>query len=96
LFRREFALAAIRGSVVNGQAVVVYRGDVVLRLPIRATSLYPEPPRLPTSKLSLQAIRDLVRLAVPGGRASPAAIGETPAAEQAGDGAAGLTPRGGR
>jgi hypothetical protein len=92
LFRRKFVLAAIRGSVVNGHAVVVWRGDVVLRLPIGATSLCPEPPRLPTSKLSLQAIRDLVRLAAPGGRTSPVAVGETPAAEQAGDGADAASP----
>jgi hypothetical protein len=87
LFRRAFILASIRGSVVNGQAVVVYRGDVVLRLPIRATSLYPESPRPPASKLSFQAIRDLVRLAVPGERTSPVAIDEAPAAEQIGDAA---------
>src|SRR3954465_34367 len=61
LFRREFVLATIRGSVVNGQAVVVYRGDVVLRVPIRATSLDLGTPPLPTGKLSLAAIRDLVR-----------------------------------
>jgi hypothetical protein len=88
LFRREFVLAAIRGSVVNGQAVVVYRDDVVLRVPIRATSLHPDPPHLPTSKLSLDAIRDLVRLAVPVERTSLGAIGQTAAAEQAGDAAA--------
>ena len=87
LFRREFVLAAIRGSVVNGQAVVVYRGDVVLRVPIRATSLDPDTPPLPTSKLSLAAIRDLVRLAVPGERTDLGAIGQTSAAAQVGDAA---------
>ena len=34
-----------------------------MRIPIRATSLHPAALDLPTSKLSLQAIRDLVRLA---------------------------------
>jgi hypothetical protein len=87
LFQREFILASIRGSAMNGQAVVVYRGDIMLRLPIRATSLCPESPRLPTSKLSFQAIRDLVRLAVSGERTSPVAIGETAAIEQAEDAA---------
>ena len=87
LFRREFVLAAIRGSVVNGQAVVVYRGDVVLRVPIRATSLDPDTPPLPTSKLSLAAIRDLVRLAVPRERTDLGAIGQTSAAAQVRDAA---------
>ena len=85
LFRREFVLAAIRGSVVNGQAVIVCRGDVMLRVPIRATNLHPASPHLPTSKLSLEAIRDLVRLAMPGERTSLTAIGEAPAAEQTSD-----------
>jgi hypothetical protein len=92
LFRREFVLAAISGSAVNGHAVVVWRGDVVLRLPIRATSLCPEPPRLPASKLSLQAIRDLVRLAGPGGRTAPVAIAETPVPEQVEGGADAASP----
>jgi hypothetical protein len=72
---------------VNGQAVVVYRGDVVLRVPIRATSLDPDTPPLPTSKLSLAAIRDLVRLAVSGERTDLGAIGQTSAAAQVGDAA---------
>jgi hypothetical protein len=95
LFRRELVLAAIRGSVVNGHAVVVYRGDVVLRLPIRATSLCPASPCPPASKLSLQAIRDLVRLAVPGERTIPTAVGEAPVAHQVGEDAdaASLTSR---
>jgi hypothetical protein len=91
LFRCEFVLAAIRGSVVNGHAVVVYRGDTLVRVPVSATDLYPDLPRPPTSKLSLQAIRDLVRLAASGERPTPAEIVEPPAVEQAGDGA-GMTP----
>jgi hypothetical protein len=87
LFQREFILASIRGSAMNGQAVVVYRGDIVLRLPIRATNLCPESPRLPASKLSFQAIRDLIRLAAPGERTSPVAIGENPAVEPVEDAA---------
>jgi hypothetical protein len=91
LFRREFVLAAIRGSVVNGHAVVVYRGDTLVRVPVSAIDLYPDLPRPPTSRLSLQAIRDLVRLAASGERTIPAVIVEPPTVEQVGDGA-GVTP----
>jgi hypothetical protein len=82
LFRREFTLAATTGSAVNGHALVVYRDDVVLRLPIRATSLYPASPRPPSSKLSLAAIRELVRLALSGGPTGGAAFAETPPVER--------------
>ena len=84
LFRREFVLAAIRGSVVNGHAVVVYRGDTLLRVPVSATDLSPASPRQPASKLSLQAIRDLVRLAAPGSCAVPAEVVDIPAVVQVG------------
>jgi hypothetical protein len=90
LFRREFVLAAVRGSVVNGHAVVVYRGDTLLRVPVSATDLRPASPRQPTSKLSLQAIRDLVRLAAPGSCVMPAETVDLPAVVQVGD-AAGVT-----
>jgi hypothetical protein len=63
----------------------VYRGDVLLKVPIRATSLAPAPPRPPSSKLSLEAIRDLVRLASLRGPASQPATVAAPAAARAGD-----------
>ena len=91
LFRREFVLAAIRGSVVNGHAVGVCRGDTLVRVPVSATDLYPDLPRPPTSKLSLQAIRDLVRLAALGERTIPAVIVGPPTVEQVADGA-GVSP----
>jgi len=69
----------------------VYRGDTLVRVPVSATDLYPDLPRPPTSKLSLQAIRDLVRLVASGERPTPAEIVEPPAVEQVGDGA-GMTP----
>ena len=47
----------------TGHAYVDDHGRAVLRIPIRATSLRPAVPDLPTSKLSLEAIRELVRLA---------------------------------
>ena len=85
LFRREFVLAATTGSVAGGHALVVYRGDVLLKVPIRATSLAPAPSCPPSSKLSLEAIRDLVRLASHHGQASRPATVEAPAAARAGD-----------
>jgi hypothetical protein len=47
----------------TGHAHVDDRGRAVLRIPIVATSLHPAPLSLPSSKLSLDAIRDLVRFA---------------------------------
>jgi hypothetical protein len=76
---------------VNGHAVVVYRGDTLLRVPVSATDLRPASPRQPTSKLSLQAIRDLVRLAASGARVIPAETVEPPAVVQVGD-AGGVAP----
>ena len=85
LFQREFTLAATTGSALGGHALVVHCGDVVLKVPIRATSLCPTSPRPPSSKLSLTAIRDLVRLALPGARTSRTATVEAPAVERVGD-----------
>jgi hypothetical protein len=84
LFRRQFALATTTGSAVSGHAHVVYRDDVLLKLPISATSLSPASPCLPTSKLSLAAIRDLIRLSLPGQTSRPAIV-ETPTVERVED-----------
>ncbi len=77
---------------MNGHAVVVYRGDTLVRVPVNSTDLHPDLPRQPTSKLSLQAIRDLVRIAAPGERPIPAEIVEPPTVEQVGDGAGVMPP----
>jgi hypothetical protein len=42
---------------------VVYRDGISLRIPARATSLHPVPLCLLVSKLSIDGIRDLLRLA---------------------------------
>jgi hypothetical protein len=47
----------------TGHAHVDDRGRAVLRIPIVATSLHPTPLSLPSCKLTLDAIRDLVRFA---------------------------------
>jgi hypothetical protein len=86
LFGRCFALASVTGSAAGGHALVVYRGDVRLKLPIGATSLSPAPPPdalLPaSSKLSLGAIRDLIRLASQVTQTWRSASGEDPGAER--------------
>jgi hypothetical protein len=70
---------------MNGYAVVVHHGDTTLRVLVRATSLCPASPCPPPSKLSLQAIRDLLRLTVRGEQAIPTAFGEAPVAHHVGD-----------
>src|SRR3954468_16692307 len=63
LYGRSFPLVSVSGSRHGtGHAYVDDHGRAVLRIPIRATSLPPAVPGLPTSKLSLEAIRELVRL----------------------------------
>jgi hypothetical protein len=87
LFGRCFALASVTGSAAaGGHALVVYRGDILLKLPIGATSLSPAPlpgALLPaSSKLSLGAIRDLIRLASQLTQTRRSASGEDPDAER--------------
>lgn len=90
LFRGEFILAATTGSVVSGHALVVYRDDILLKLPIGATSLCPTSPHAPSSKLSLVAIRDLLRLAWPEGRTRRAVVDEAPSVTWTEDAAAAM------
>ena len=44
-------------------AQVAYQGDIMLKIPIEATSLRPAAPSMPAGKLTLHAIQELVRLA---------------------------------
>jgi len=82
LFGRCFALASMTGSAATGgHAFVVYRGDVLLKLPIEATSLSPAPPPV-SSKLSLGAIRDLIHLASQVAQTQQSAFGEDLGAER--------------
>jgi len=71
----------VTGSAAGGHALVVYRGDIRLKLPIGATSLSPAPPPV-SSKLSLGAIRDLIRLASQVAQTQQSAFGEDPGAER--------------
>jgi hypothetical protein len=64
LHGRSFPLISVSGlRYGTGHAHVDDRGRAVLRIPIVATSLHPVPLSLPSSKLSLDGIRDLVRFA---------------------------------
>ena len=64
LYGRSFPLVSVSGSQHgSGHAYVDDRGRAVLRIAIVATSLHPAPPAIPRSKLSLEAIRDLVQVA---------------------------------
>ena len=74
LYGRVFALVSLASAPGPGScAQVAYRGDIVLRIPIEATSLRPAAPGMPASKLALHAIRELVRLAARGEPADPGA-----------------------
>jgi hypothetical protein len=63
LYGRSFLLVSVSGPQHGpGHACVDDGRRAVLRIPITATNLHPPADR-PTSKLSLDAIRDLVHLA---------------------------------
>jgi hypothetical protein len=56
---------------MTGQVLVVYRDGVWIKIPAKATNLHPAPPRLLVSKLSIDSVRDLVRLARKSGKIEP-------------------------
>jgi hypothetical protein len=62
LYGRSFALASAAGATFGRVYIhVPYRGDVFLKISAAATNLYPAMPRRPSSKLSIDAIRSLIR-----------------------------------
>src|SRR5689334_5520309 len=64
LYGRNFPVVSMTsGRHGTAYAYVDDRNGTVLRVSIMATNLHPAPLDLPTSKLTLDAIRDLVRLA---------------------------------
>ena len=74
LYGRRFAL--VSGVAVPGaqrHVHVAYHGDATLRLPVAATSLHPRPSGLAGTKLTLEAVRELLRLAAEGEHACPSA-----------------------
>jgi hypothetical protein len=63
LFGRRFALVSRTTSPVSlGYVLVSYRQEMLLRIPVAATSLIPSQARTPI-KLTATAVRDLVALA---------------------------------
>jgi hypothetical protein len=64
LFQRSFVLVTVTGSLgARGQFCIVRRSNgLMLRIPASATSFVPATARPPSCKLSIDGIRDLVRL----------------------------------
>jgi hypothetical protein len=56
-------MSAASTARASGQVLVIYRDDVLLKIPAAATSLFPAAAYRPLSKLSIDGIRDLVRFA---------------------------------
>lgn len=64
LFGQRFALVSGRRPSTSGSdtVLVVFRDHILLRLPITATSLVSRPYDEVTSKLTLEAMRELITL----------------------------------
>jgi hypothetical protein len=80
LYGRRFVLVSVPRSLrIGSHARVAYGDDPILRIPVAATNLSPLSCRQPVTKLTLEAIRDLIRLATEGESlcpSSPTASGQ--------------------
>jgi hypothetical protein len=65
LFGRRFTLVSGRRPSTGGSdhVLVVLHGQILLRLPVAATSLAPRPLDEVASKLTIEAVRELITLA---------------------------------
>ncbi len=67
LFGRRFAVVSVSGPRAPGSAgghiLVAHSSRVLLKLPLAATSLVPRPPDAGLSKLSAEAVAELIALA---------------------------------
>jgi hypothetical protein len=63
LFGRRLPLISISARRSDGYALVAYRERMVLKLPVAATSLAPRQPHGALSKLTREALEELVALA---------------------------------
>jgi len=70
LYGRRFASASARPGA-SGYIYVAHRSDMTLRLPVAATSLHLLPRNVAGTKLTFEAIHDLLRLAAEGEHACP-------------------------
>ena len=63
LYGRRFPLISLslspRGS---RQALVAYQKDILIRIPVGATNLYTRPPNLTKTKLTFDAVSELLEL----------------------------------
>ncbi|MHC1724860.1 MAG: hypothetical protein AB9866_02355 [Syntrophobacteraceae bacterium] len=72
LFGRRFPLVAVSHSSPGARhAMVAYRKDVLLRIPVTATNLFPTPQHLAMAKISLDSVIELVELTSQLGISSP-------------------------
>ena len=71
-----------RATSEGGHALVAHQGRVLLRLPLAATNLAPRPPDGVPSKLTAEAVAELIALTEDGGVAAcssdPDASGDAP------------------
>ena len=70
LYGRRFASASARLGA-GGYVYVAHRSGTTLRLRVAATSLHPLPRNVAGTKLTLEAVHDLLRLAAAGEHACP-------------------------
>jgi hypothetical protein len=64
LYGRRFPLISLsRSHIGTHNALVSYQKDILIRIPICATSLSADPPHLAKTKLSFDAVSELLELA---------------------------------
>jgi hypothetical protein len=63
LFGRRLPLVSVSARRSDGHALVAYRDRMLLRVPVAATSLAPQQPREALSKLTREALEELIALA---------------------------------
>src|SRR4051794_26015763 len=63
LFGRRLPLVSVSARRSDGYALVAYRGCMLLKLPVAATSLAPRQPYEAVSKLTREALEELIALA---------------------------------
>ena len=84
LFGQRFAVVSVSRSRAtrDGHVLVAYQGHVQLRLPVAATSLAPRLPDGGLSKLTVEAVEELIALAGDSGvlpcSSDPNAFGDAP------------------
>src|SRR3954454_4407247 len=63
LFGRRLPLVSVSARRSDGHALVAYRDRMLLKLPVAATSLAPRQPQEASSKLTREALEELIALA---------------------------------